>query len=371
MKSNFFDSIKTLGININSNEDLNNHSTMRVGGKAKYFIELKNTERLRDILELANQEKVKVLILGDGSNTLFTGDYDGLVIKNCIKGIHSTFEDENYIELKVGAGENWHKLVEYCVNNNYAGMENLAYIPGTVGAAPVQNIAAYGQVQEDTFVSLEAIHMKTLEIKTFTKEECQFAYRTSVFKTKYPGEYCVINVSYKLRKALQYIPDTSYHSRYESLLGELEQIAKPPYTLKDVFNAVVSIRKKKLPDPSIVGTLGSFFLNPFVTKTKLEKLQKVFPGLQYYPVDKMQYPNLDEEILKTSEIVKIPAGWLLDELGWKGKAIGNVSTFDKQALCVITTGPVSGEDVLKYTNMMKKSVKDATGIDLLSEVNIV
>lgn len=358
-------------IDFKENEDLSVHSTMRVTAYASLFIEISDIETLKKILNILQSNPVKFLIIGDGSNTLFSKDFEGLVLKMNIKGKEIIEENDEYVLFKVGAGESWHEFVEYCVNRNLAGNENLAYIPGTVGAAPIQNIAAYGQVQEDTFESLEAINIKTGEIKVFNKEECEFAYRKSVFKTKYKGEYIVLSVNYKLYKVEEYIPETSYHSRYESLQGELEQIAKKTYTLKDVFNAVVSIRKKKLPQIEEEGTLGSFFLNPFVTKEKLEQLQKKFPDIQFYPVEKMQYPGRDDEILKASSIVKIPAGWLLEELGWRGKFEGNVGSSPKHALCVVTKGPAKGEDVINFIEKMKKSVEDATGIKLETEINIV
>lgn len=370
-------------ITYTENENLSKHSTMRVGGLADIFIQINDIETLKKVIGILNSEEVrsqdkdiKIFILGEGSNTLFTNDFHGVVLKISLKGIEIVSEDKdkNEIILKVAGGENWHEFVKYCVDRNYAGNENLAFIPGTIGAAPVQNIAAYGQVQEDTFVELEAINLKTGELRKFNTEQCEFAYRSSIFKKEHAGKFVIISVTYKLQKLAEtenYVPETSYHSRYESLMGELQQISKGPYSLKDVFNAVISIRTKKLPLVTENGTLGSFFVNPFITKEHLEKLQQKFPGIQFYPVDKMQYPDLNDPKLKDAEIVKIPAGWLLEELGWRGKMVNNVGTSPKHALCVITTGPATGQEVLDFMNSMKSDVKEKTGIELQSEVNII
>ncbi len=356
-------------IDYRENELLSKHSTMRVGGRADFLIEIKSEEVLDDFVQIYKDDPaLELLVIGEGSNTLFTGDFKGIVLKIMHRGIEKIDEDDEYVTLKVQGGHNWHEFVEYCVEHNLAGNENLAFIPGTVGAAPVQNIAAYGQVQEDTFLSLEALNIETGEKEIFDEPECEFAYRSSVFKTSKNGKYIITNVTYKMKKASEYIPETSYHSRYESLSQFLPE-DKTTITLKDIFNAVIAIRKHKLPQVEEEGTLGSFFVNPFVTKIELEKLKMVFPNIQYYPVDKMQYPALD--LLKDQEIVKIPAGWLLEELGWRGKREGNVGTSPKHALCLTVTGPADGKEVLDFMEAMKKDVKEKTGINLKSEVNVI
>ncbi|MCA9387136.1 UDP-N-acetylmuramate dehydrogenase [Candidatus Dojkabacteria bacterium] len=366
------DALKSSLLKYKENEPLAKYSTMRVGDEADFLVEIHSEEDLKTFLNLyKDYADLPLLILGEGSNTLFSDGYRGIVLHMMNAGIEQISEDDNFVTIRVTAGQNWHKFVEYTVNNNLSGVENLAFIPGTVGAAPVQNIAAYGQVQEDSFLSLEAYEISTGEKQVFDEPECEFGYRSSVFKTTLKDKFVISSVTYKLKKASEYIPETSYHSRYESLSGILEEIATAPYTLKDVFNAVVEIRKRKLPQVEDYGTLGSFFVNPFITTEKLKEIQIKFPDIQYYPVDKMQYPALEDSKLKDAELVKIPVGWLLEELGWKGKMIGNVGTYQKHALCVITNGPATGKEVIEYMNQMKKSVMDATGIEIQSEVNIV
>lgn len=359
-------------LQIKENVDLSKLSTMRVGGIGRYFTELNSPNELNGIRTFIKEKNLKCLIIGEGSNTLFTGDFHGLIIKNSIKGIDIVENQDSYCKIKVGAGENWYKFVEYCVNNNLIGNENLAYIPGTVGAAPVQNIAAYGQVQEDTFISLEAFDIIDGVFRTFDRPECNFKYRYSIFKEpNYKSRYIITSVTYQLKQDVNFVPNLSYHSRYESLKPFLENLKKDKYELKDVFNAIVQIRKHKLPDVNDVGTLGSFFLNPFVDLKKLKEIQEIFPNIQFYPIDKMQYPGLDEISLNKLELVKLPAGWILEELGWRGRFEGNIGCSDKHALCLVVKGPAKGEDVVNFSNKILAAVKAKVGIDLKTEVNFV
>jgi UDP-N-acetylmuramate dehydrogenase len=361
-------------INIQKNYSLKDFNAFGNEVVAKYFVEINTEEELLELIKNKELIAEKRYVIGKTYNTLFVSEFfDGLIIKVCIKGKEKLEETDNYVVLKVNAGEDWPELVEYAVSNNWQGIENLALIPGSVGAAPVQNIAAYGQVLEDVFVSLEAINLENGEKKEFRKEECEFAYRTSIFKKGLIGKFIVTSVTLKLNKVTgNYIPNTSYHSRYESLQGELDAQGKSaPYALKDIFEAVVGIRNKKLPKVEEWGTLGSVFMNPFISKKQLEKIQEKYPNIQFYPVDKMQYPDKNDPILQESEIVKIPAGWILEELGWKGKWVGNVGTFDKHALIVVTKKTASGKEILDYIREMQQSVIEATGIGIKPEVNIV
>jgi UDP-N-acetylmuramate dehydrogenase len=308
-------------------------------------------------------------ILGGGSNTFFTKDFDGVVYKMNIKGITQTKYTGKEVFLEIGAGENWNGLVQYAVNNGYAGIENMTLIPGSVGAAPVQNIAAYGQNLEDVFVSLTAFNLQTSKIEKFSKSECKFAYRDSFFKHKGKGKYIIINVSIKLSKTD--IIDTTYHSRYDSIIGELEQFAAPPYNIRDVSKAVQRIRERKFPDWEKVGTAGSFFLNPVITKAQLKNIQKAFPDVQYYPLDKLTYPTPDDPTFDHSDHVKVAAGWLLEEIGWKGKKIGNVGTSPNQALVVVNYGGATAKEILNFTKKMQEDFYKHYKIKLEPEVNII
>ena len=370
-------------MNIEKDYSLKEINAFGVDVKAKYFVEIEKEKELKELLAELKQagekspqfleKTLKTFVIGQTYNTLFVNDFDGLIIKINIKGIDIIEETETSVTLRVGAGENWPDLVEFAVNNNWQGIENLADIPGSTGAAPIQNIGAYGQVLEDVFVSLEAYEVKTGQKRVFSKEECEFAYRKSIFKKDLKDKYIVTSIKISLQKVQdKFIPETSYHSRYESLSGELEALGrKAPYSLKDIFDAVVSLRSKKLPSVEKYGTIGSTFVNPFISKEKLTELQKSFPEIQYYPVDKMQYPGLADSELADHEIVKIPAGWILEELGWKGKWIGNVGTYEKHSMIVVTNKKASGQEILDFIRKLQKSVKDATGINLSPEVNIV
>jgi UDP-N-acetylmuramate dehydrogenase len=358
------------GLNVSENVSLAEYSTMRVGGTASALVHATTQEELAKAIQVAQAQNIPMYFLGSGSNTLFVDDFDGVLIKIETKGI-ITLEDGGESTLfSVAAGEDWHEFVEFCVDQNLVGNENLAYIPGTVGAAPVQNIAAYGQVQEDTMVSVTAIEIETGETKTFSKAECDFSYRGSIFKGKLRGKYCIASVQYRLQKATNYTPELSYHSRYESLRDFLPK-TNEPITPKDIFRAIVALRKHKLPQVEESGTLGSFFMNPFISKDHLLELQQTFPDIQFYPVDKMQYPTTSDPELQNAELVKIPAGWLLEELGFRGKFQGNVGTSPKQALCIVVTGPATGEEVLAFAQKIRNTVLQKTNISLQTEVNII
>jgi len=366
ISSHFIDA----GLKVSTNVSLANYSTMRVGGTGTTLVHATTEEELSKAIQITQTQNIPMYFLGSGSNTLFVNDFEGVIIKIETKGITTIEEDDTSVLFSVAAGEDWHNFVTFCVNQNLVGNENLAYIPGTVGAAPVQNIAAYGQVQEDTMVSLRAIEIETGEIKTFSKAECDFSYRGSIFKGELKGKYCIASVQYRLQKATNYTPELSYHSRYESLKDFLPK-ASEPITPKDIFTAIVALRKHKLPQVDESGTLGSFFMNPFITKEHLLKLQQTFPDIQFYPVDKMQYPDSSDPELQNAELVKVPAGWLLEELGFRGKFKGNVGSSPKQALCIVVTGPATGEQVLDFAQQIRNTVLEKTNISLRTEVNII
>lgn len=348
------------------NYSLENLNTFRVNVRARYFAEVSSEGQLIDVLK--KFPNTKIFVLGAGANILLTRDFDGLVIKDSILGVSVIKNNDRQVVLEIGGGENWHKLVMYAVNNGWGGIENLVYIPGTVGAAPVQNIAAYGQNFEDVFVSLDAIEISTLKKFTFSKKDCEFGYRESRFKSRDFGKYFITKVRIRLAKNPQM--NTSYfetgktYAKNVSLAGELKNVASP--TVKDVALAVMKIRKSKLPEVSEVGTAGSVFKNPIVSREKYEELKKKDPDLQCYPVEGLKYQKK-----VSGDYVKIPAGRLLDNLGWKGKRIGQVGTHPTQALAVVNYGGARTEEILDFMNKMKNAVKEAYGISLEEEILIV
>ncbi len=359
---------------INQDISLKTLNTFQIDVKAKYLFEFDRIEELIQVIK-SNQDDFinqKKLVLGSGSNVLFTQDFDGFVIKPNLKGITVVKETDTDVWIKSACSELWHDLVTFSVERNLHGIENMALIPGTVGAAPIQNIAAYGQNLVDTFDLLEAINLTTGKIQVFDKQACEFAYRDSIFKNQLKNQFLVISVTLKLSKILTL--DTSYfqmHVSNDSIKTELAAIAKEPYSIKDVYQAVINIRTRKLPDPAKSPNIGSFFLNPLVSKEKLTELQSKISELQFYPPDQLTYKQLNDPEFVKDDYVKLPAGRLLDELGWRGKWIGNVGTHDKQALLIVTNGKAKGAEIINFANQMKQSVKNAYGIDLQSEVNII
>lgn len=356
---------------VKENVSLKAFNTFSVDVKAKYFVEVESEKEIKEVLSKYSKERI--LILGGGSNTLFLNDIDGLVIKVNLLGKTVVKEDEEFVYIACRSGENWDEFVRWTVDNGYAGLENMVMIPGTVGGAVAQNIAAYGQNITDTFVALKAVEIITGEEKEFTAEECGFQYRSSSFKREWRNKYLITSSLFKLKKNAHTF-ELNYHERagrYGSLLGELQTIAKEPYTLKDVEKAVVNQRTKRLPSVEEFGTCGSFFENPVVTMEKYKELSKKIVDLQCYPVQNLSYEIRDWKNYSEGEYVKIPAGRLLDELGWLGKWDGNVGVSEKHALCVVSNKKATGKEILKFIKEMQKSVKDAYGIDLVTEVNIL
>lgn len=309
----------------------------------------------------------QTLFLGEGANVLFTHDFAGSVAKNELKGRKVVSSDEQSVIVEVASGENWHNLVMWSVEQGLSGIENLALIPGTVGGAVVGNIAAYGQTFGEACEFVKGFNLSNLrDLRTLSRSECRFYYRDSIFKHELKDKFFVSSVVIKLSKQAKF--DTNYHSRYESLKSELPE---PPYSPKQIAEAVIRLRNKKLPDWHKLATAGSFFKNPFVSKEKFADLQKQMPDLQAYPIDHMLYPNPDDPVFKMADKVKIPAGRLLDELGWRGKRIGNVGTFEKHALVVVNYGGATGQEILEFTKMMQEDVKKNFEIELEPEVIII
>ena len=351
---------------IKTDIDIKDLNTLRISARANYFVAVTENNQLSEILKLPDYKNLPKLILGGGSNILFTKDFPGLVIKIETQGKVVVHEDQQNVYLKVASGENWHDLVSYTVDHNWGGIENLALIPGTAGASPVQNIAAYGQNLSDTLESVEYLDIKQNQTKTLTASECKLSYRDSVFKHELRDRAIITSITIKLRKN----PDleTSYYSiggRNDSLIAELEKISQKPYSIKDVFNAVVAIRSRKLLDWKVKPTVGSFFVNPIVSKKTLATLQTEISNLQFYSVDGLEYGNTGND-----STVKIPVGRLLDHLGWKGKTVGNCMVSEKLASILTHNGKATGKEFLEFVELIKADVKAKLGVDLQTEVNI-
>jgi UDP-N-acetylmuramate dehydrogenase len=347
---------------IYTNHSLKKYNTFGTDTKAKYFANIKSIKQLKKILQKYPNEKI--LLLGQGSNTLFVDDWDGLVLKIDLKGKTIVKKEKESVDIKVASGEDWDKFVRYTVKKNYSGIENLVMIPGTVGAGVAQNIGAYYQEVIDTLISTEALDTKTLKLKTLFPKECGFRYRNSFFKKEWKGKYIITSTTFKLKKyeknkegVNKYQEDLEKNKLYEGLNEELKSFAKKPYTIKDVMNAVIRQREKKLPSLKEYGTCGSFFENPIVTKEEYERVKKQIPDLVSYPVK--------------DTLVKIPAGKLLDELGWKSRGKENVGVYKKHALCVVTNKKATGKEIYEFITNMQKDVKEKYGITLTPEVNII
>ena len=304
-----------------------------------------------DILDfIASQEK-DFLILGGGSNLLFTQDVKSIVLKNELKGVKLVSETKDEVYVKVGAGESWHKVVLHCVATNWGGLENLSHIPGSVGAAPIQNIGAYGVELKDVFQELEAIHLVTGEKKVFSLEDCEFGYRDSVFKQALKGQYFITSVTFCLQKK------PILNTAYGDIEKELKKMPDKEYSIRDVSNAVIAIRQSKLPNPAELGNAGSFFKNPTISLKQFQRLRGEFPTMPSYPI--------------SENLIKIPAAWLIQQAGWKGKRLGNYGVHEKQSLILVNYGGASGQEIYQLSTDILASVKYIFGVELEREVNVV
>ena len=336
-------------VKVYENYPLKQHNTFGIDVKAKYFVVLPSVENVKSFLATKQFKKKNKLILGGGSNTIFTHDYNGIVIIPDITGIHIVKETKKSVILKVGAGVNWDHFVDYCVNNNYVGIENLSNIPGTVGSSPIQNIGAYGVEVKDVVHEVEAIHIETQEKTLFKKDECNFGYRDSIFKNELKGQYLITNVFFKLSKEPKYI--TTYGNLKEEVnkLGEV--------SLKNIRNAIINIRSQKLPDPVTIGNAGSFFKNPIVDYERLKSLKIKHRKVPVYKASRGRY--------------KIPAAWLIEQCHFKGVKHGNTGTFENQPLVLVNHGNASGKEVINFAGEIVDAVKNEFGIELEMEVNVV
>ena len=329
---------------------LKNYNTFGIEASAREFVDVTS---LNDLIEvLKTHSKADKFVLGGGSNLLLTKNIDALVIHINNKGKEVIKEENGSVYVKIQAGENWHEFVLWCIANNFGGVENLSLIPGNVGTSPIQNIGAYGVELKDVFVECEAIHVESLESKTFKNKDCQFDYRNSIFKQKLKGQYIITNVTFKLAKD-NHILKTTYGA-IESELNN-RNISKP--TIKNVSDAVIRIRQSKLPDPKEIGNSGSFFKNPIISIDHFNELLINFPEIPSYKVSNDQ--------------IKIPAGWLIEKAGFKGKRFGDYGVHKNQALVLVNYGSSNGQDIYDLSRLIQKTISRIFNIDLEAEVNVI
>ena len=335
---------------ITENYSLKKMNTFGVNVEARYFTEIKNEDDIKELLNNGEFAKGERLFLGGGSNILFTKNYNGLIAKIAIKGNRVIEEDEKEVLVESSAGEKWNDFVTYCVEKGFYGVENLSLIPGTVGAAPIQNIGAYGVELKDVFESLEGIFADSGERKSFQKKECQFDYRDSIFKKKDKKNFLITKVVFRLKK------ERKFNFNYRAFQSYLKPGDKNKLTLREVSELVKKIRRDKLPNPQKYGNAGSFFKNPEVDAAKINELQERFTDLVHFKVEEDKY--------------KISAGWLIEKCGFRGKNIGKVGTYKKQALVIINFGDATGEEIKNFSESIQKAVFNKFCVSLTPEVNI-
>ncbi len=332
------------------NYSLKNLNTFGIEASTKYFAEIFSEEELLELLSDDRSRREKKIVLGSGSNILFTKIFNGLLIKNSISAINVFKENDDLVLIEAGAGVIWNDLVKFCVDRNFGGIENLTLIPGTVGAAPIQNIGAYGKELADTFYSLNGFYFENCEKKIFSKSDCKFSYRSSIFKENLKDKFIITSIKLKLNKILK------LNTSYKTLNEYLEKAGIKEPTIRNISDAVAEIRRSKLPDPSKLGNAGSFFKNPEVNFETIEKLKSEYPDIKSFPSE--------------SGKVKLSAGWLIEKCGWKGKRVGDVGTSPDHALVICNFGNATGNEILEFAMRVKKEVANKFGITLQEEVNI-
>lgn len=330
--------------------NLKGHNTFGIDVKCRRFIEFESVDELLQIVNSLTDADKPLLVLGGGSNMLFTADYDGTVLHSAIKG-HVAVQTDEGIMLRCGSGEVWDDIVSLCVSNRMYGAENLSLIPGDVGASAVQNIGAYGTEAKDIILKVEAVDLQTGKMCEFINEECEYAYRKSKFKGEWRNRFVITYVTYKLSEVFCPYLD------YGNIRAELEKRNIKVPTAEQLRNVIIDIRNEKLPDPKVEGNAGSFFMNPVVPKTKYEELVAKFGNVPHYTVD--------------DNNEKIPAGWMIDQCGWKGKSLGKAGVHSRQALVLVNRGGAEGKDIVALCDAIKRDVKDKFGIDIAPEVNII
>ncbi|WP_276482180.1 UDP-N-acetylmuramate dehydrogenase [Paraflavitalea pollutisoli] len=335
---------------LQENVSLRPYNTMGIDARARYFAPFDTLEALQQLLDRRAATDT-LLILGGGSNILFTKDVDGWVGKNELKGIEVVREDEDYVYVQAGAGENWHAFVQFCLQRNLGGVENLSLIPGNVGASPMQNIGAYGVEIKDVFQQLEAFHRGEQKVHTFTLNDCQFGYRESIFKRQYKDQFVILNVTYRLRK------QPVFNTSYGAIEQELAKMGVLDLSIQAIAQAVVNIRQSKLPDPKEIGNAGSFFKNPSVPASQYATLQQSHPGVVGYKND--------------DGTVKLAAGWLIEQAGWKGVRRGDAGCHARQALVLVNYGHATGREIYDLSTEIVQSIQEKFGVVLEREVNIL
>ena len=343
------------------NIPLRPYNTFHLDASAAHFARFSSVEELQAALKetpsIKNEAPGKLFILGGGSNIVLRKNFNGFVLKNEIRGIQLMHEDNEHVYVKAGAGENWHQFVLYCIERGWCGVENLSLIPGTMGAAPMQNIGAYGVELVDVFWALEAFDLRERKMVNFTKADCAFGYRESVFKNKYKGQFVITCVTLQLRKK------PIFHTKYGAVEQELEKMGVTELSIKAISDAVIRIRSSKLPDPALIGNAGSFFKNPEVSADKFQALKKSFPEIVGYPL--------------TTGKVKLAAGWMIEHCGpgegisWKGYREGDAGVHEKQALVLVNYGNAKGDEIYALSEKIIASVNRKYGVKLEREVNVV
>jgi UDP-N-acetylmuramate dehydrogenase len=341
---------------IQENFSLKPFNTFDIDVKAKYFSTFSNVEQLIELTTHYSplptpDSRLGAFILGGGSNVLFTKDFDGIVLKNEIKGIQKIKEDDEHVYIKVGAGENWHQFVLFCIQNNWAGIENLSLIPGNVGASPMQNIGAYGVEIKEVFYELKAFHLHERANYNFNPTDCEFDYRDSVFKNKYKNQFLILDVTYRLNKT------PKYNTSYGAVEQELKKMGVKELSIAAISQAVINIRSSKLPDPAVIGNAGSFFKNPSISKEKFQNLKSQFENI-------VGYENPDGTI-------KLAAAWLIEQCGWKGYRRGDAGCHERQALVLVNYGNATGREIYDLSEEILQTVQKKFDLTLEREVNII
>lgn len=332
------------------NQSLKAFNTFGIDAKAKEFTVINQVAELVDLVKRTAPENI--FFLGGGSNILLTKDIEKHVVQLNLKGISIIENNTDFVIVKAMAGEIWHEFVLFTIANNFGGLENLSLIPGNVGTSPMQNIGAYGREIKDTFYSCEALNLETLELETFYNEDCKFGYRESIFKNELKGKYVIISVQFKLTKE-----NHTLYIDYGAIKQELDKMNISNPTIQDVSKAVIQIRESKLPNPKEIGNSGSFFKNPVISKTQFETLLAKYPNLPYYVVSETE--------------IKIPAGWLIEQAGFKGARFGDAGVHKNQALVLVNYGNATGAEIVSLAHKIQNKVNEMFQINIIPEVNII